>query len=111
MGVQRGGLLGGGDRELQHRRPIPGRLGMVRQQRQVALRLRRFAQGRQNAGVEQPAAGRRDGRQDRLARQLMAEGQPIAGAPQQAAGDALVGFVEDRAGDGQQEVQVDRRRR
>ena len=109
MGVQRGGLLGGGDRELQHRLPISGRLGVVRQPRQVALRFRRFAQRRQDAGVEEPAAERRDGRQDGLASQLMAEGQPVAGSPQQATGDALVGFVEDRTGDGQQEVRVDRR--
>ena len=109
MGVQGGGLLGGGGRELQHRRPVPGRLGVVRQPRQVALRLGRFAQRRQHAGVEEPAAQRRDGRQDGFASQFMAEGKPVVGSPQQAAGDALVGFVEDRTGNGQQEVRVDRR--
>ena len=37
MGVQRGGLFGGRDRELQHRLPIARRLGVMRQPRQVAL--------------------------------------------------------------------------
>ena len=82
--VQGGGLLGGGDRELQHRRPVSRCLGVVCQPRQVTLRPGRFAQRGENAGMEEPAAQRRDGRQDGFASQFMAEGHPIASSPQQA---------------------------
>ena len=67
MRMQRSGLLGGGDGKLQHRRPISRRLSVVRQLRHVALLIRRIAQCREDAGVEEPAAQRRDGRQDGFA--------------------------------------------
>ena len=59
--------------------------------------------------MKQPATGRSDSSQDGLARQLMAKRQDITGGSQQAAGDALVDFVEDRTGDGEQEIGIDRR--
>jgi len=82
---------------------------VVCQLRQVSLWLRRLAQRLKNAGMEEATAQRRDGGQDGFASQFMAESQAIAGSPQQASVDTLVGFVEDRAGDGQQEGGVDRR--
>ena len=71
---------------------------MVRQLRQVPLRIRDFTQRGEDADVKEPAAQRRNGRQDGLASQFMAEGKSVAGSPQQAPGDALVDFVEDRTG-------------
>ena len=109
VGVQRGGLLGGGDRVLQHRLLISGRLGIVRQPRQVTLALGCLAQRGQDTRVQEPAPVRRDGGQDGLAGQLVAEGETIAGSPQQAPGDALVHFVEDRTGNAEQELRLERR--
>ncbi len=71
--------------------------------------LGHIAQCRENAGVEQPATQRRDGREDGFAGQFMAEGEPITGSPQHATSNTLVGFVQDRAGDSQQEVRLDGR--
>ena len=51
---------------------------------------------------------RRDGSQDRLAGQLMTEGEPIASGPQQAPSDALIHFVEDRTGNSEQELRLER---
>ena len=59
--------------------------------------------------MEQAAAQRRDGRQDGLPGELVAEGQPVVVRTQQATGNALVDFVKDRTGNGQQEGGVDRR--
>ena len=109
MSVERGGLFGSGDGELQHRLSVPGGLRVVGQLRQVSLRLGRLTQRREDPGVEEPAAQGRDGAQDGFAGQVMAEGQAIVGSPQQATGDALVGFVEDGSGDAQQEVRLDGR--
>jgi hypothetical protein len=62
-----------------------------------------------DAGVEEPASGWGDGGQDGLAGQLMPEGKPVIGSAEQSPVGALVDFVKDRPGNGQQEIRVDNR--
>jgi hypothetical protein len=107
VGVQRRGLLGGRDSELQDRHPVSRRISMVRKPGQVALFLWCLAQCCKDASMEEPTTERRDGRQDSFTSQFVAEGQAISGSPQETTSDALIGFVEDRASNSQQETWLD----
>jgi hypothetical protein len=114
-------MLSGRDGKLQDGVPIPGCLGMVRQQRQLPLGGQRLppepsssgggslTQGIQDSGVQHAAPGRSDCRQNGVARQIMTKGKAIIGPAQQAAGDARIDLLEHRTGDALQEIKIDRR--
>ena len=89
MRSDRGGTLGRSWRELQYRRRVLCRLGMVRQPRQIAPSARRVAQRLQDGAVQAGAPVGVDRLLDRHPRQLVPERTGPVGA-QHAGREALL---------------------